>query len=76
MKKKGVQIISGHGPGQLTLGVPGGAGVLDQVTSECPFQSQICSYIVILCTTITSIILMHKSKTNKNNTSEHDFNFP
>lgn len=40
MKQKGVQITSGHGPGQLTLSVPGGAGVLDQVTSECPWWSR------------------------------------
>lgn len=47
-KKKDVQMLSGHGPGQLTLGVPGEARVLDQVTSGCPFQSQICCYFVVL----------------------------
>lgn len=40
-------MTSGHGPGQLTLGVPGGAGVLDPVTSGGAFQSQtFCDFAV------------------------------
>lgn len=59
-------MTSGYGPGQLTLGVPGGAGVLDQMTSGGPFQSQtFCDFVILWTTITTSIILMDKSKINK-----------